>query len=687
MVSKAELPGSSGDFGGRADPAAKGSAKALAAAACMPAVDSFTPEPAARDKPPAQREPASARATPDPAPSPPAEVASIQSEVQRLKDELRALEDAWVERMQMADARLQQLARAKADLEVELAAAHAEQQQLARLVARSQEVLNRAESAESRRAIVEPIREAVMSGDKMSHMAKQLAVAQQKAKQYAEEVIALRASTSWRVTSGLRKLSKLRSVAMSAKAKLAPRRAEREATPAAGKRPAPASSDDPKGEPGKPAAARPVPKALAQALEHNAPSARLPTDVVAELRFRTGFWKLSADLAAHVEKHGPVSHLIAVPWFSIGGAELAASFYARAAADRGTGSAILLGVDRRLEGVDRLPPPPRTTMLELSDYFPDADLVDREALLFAVIRMLRPAVFHNINSEAGWRAIVSMGERMRAMTRVFGSIFALQFDWATGKRIGYAESFLRDGLPHLDGLLSDNQRFITDAADVYELGAARSRMHAVYNPRRSWSEEEQSAAERRVEALADALRAATRLQVLWAGRFDAEKRPELLFETARLAQDMDFHVYGAKVVDDRHASISHVPPNVVMHGPYTSLSEVTDARVHHVFMFTSRWEGMPNSLIEFGSMGFPVVAATVGGVVELIDETTGYPLAERPTAADYVAAIRQAHKNPAGAAARARALMQRIAERHDYLKFRDALYSVPGYMPPRERPS
>ena len=49
-------------------------------------------------------------------------------------------------------------------------------------------------------------------------------------------------------------------------------------------------------------------------------------------------------------------------------------------------------------------------------------------------------------------------------SRVRVAVFvAFQFDPVSGKKIGYAASFLVGAIPFLDGLTSDNKRFIEDA--------------------------------------------------------------------------------------------------------------------------------------------------------------------------------------------------------------------------------
>lgn len=399
-------------------------------------------------------------------------------------------------------------------------------------------------------------------------------------------------------------------------------------------------------------------------------------DIVNETPLRAGVWRLQQDIAAHVQARGRISHVIALPFLAYGGAEQTALNFAGVVVKSGA-SVLLLGVDRTLDGPALPQPPQGVLVVDFTDYFPSADFYTREALLLAVLRMAGPEVFHNINSEVAWRLIIKVGARVRRICRVFGSIFAFQYDWRTGERIGYAETYLRDSLSHLDGILSDNKRFIEGAIEVYGLQAERKKFHALYNPSRVDVGDRDPAY---LDDLERSLSAGSRPQVLWAGRLDAEKRPDLLMEIVQNCPHFDFHVYGAGVVDSSFVAVDQSLPNITFHGPYSGPREVIKGRTYHAFVFTSRWEGMPNTLLEFGALGLPVVAATVGGVGELIDSDTGYPVPERPMAEDYVAALEQIRAAPSEAVKRARALMDRIAFRHSRDAFARSVHATPGYM-------
>jgi glycosyltransferase involved in cell wall biosynthesis len=106
---------------------------------------------------------------------------------------------------------------------------------------------------------------------------------------------------------------------------------------------------------------------------------------------------------------------------------------------------------------------------------------------------------------------------------------------------------------------------------------------------------------------------------------------------------------------------------------------VIEQRQHHAMIFTSRWEGLPNVLIEFGTLGLPIVAAKVGGIGELVTDETGYPVPERPAAEDYVRALRAIRADPAKAAMQSARLIGRIADRHSRGEFERSVGAIPGY--------
>lgn len=406
-------------------------------------------------------------------------------------------------------------------------------------------------------------------------------------------------------------------------------------------------------------------------------------DVIDNPRFRLGFWRVTHAVRDHVARYGPVTHLIALPFLARGGAEATAHHFSRAAIEACCGSVLIVATENYLVNAARFAAPEQVLELDLLEYFPGADLDEREALLLGLLRIAGPEVFHIINSGVGWNLLINAPDRVRRVARTFASIFAFQFDPKSGQKIGYAADFLSAAMPHLDGLFSDNHRFLRDARREYGLDDASTRMHVAYNPVQDARCGALESSRARIASIAERIGRAPRLQVLWAGRLDAEKRIDLLPAIARLCPQVDFHIHGSRVVDEKPKKLNLRLPNVHLHGAYQNAREVLAQRDAHVFMFTSRWEGLPNVLLEFGALGIPIIAPTVGGVGELIDATTGYPLGEQPTAEDYVRVLELLVEDLDGARARAALLLDRIEQRHSLDAFKATLRSIPGYLPAR----
>ncbi len=384
----------------------------------------------------------------------------------------------------------------------------------------------------------------------------------------------------------------------------------------------------------------------------------------------------------HARSYGPPSHLIALPFLRGGGAELFAANVCRAL-DRFTSqnSTIMLLTDQSAPNNDGHLELPQSTLKLSFDYFLGAksSFPKRHQLLNNLILAIRPEVLHVINSEVAWRLLQQEGERLGAYIRLFGSIFAFQFTTDYKTRIGYAEYFLRDCLPTMKGVITDNVQFIKDCKAIYKLKKETTdKFHVLYQPPRN----RRTILQEKNGCLPSSPRAIThrdRPQFLWAGRMDEEKRFDLLVELARLFPTADFRVFGKPVV----GSGVETPklPNLFYEGSFSEPSELCKDREFDAFIFTSRWEGMPNILLEIGTLGIPIVAPLVGGVGELVNQNTGFPVTERPKASDYQKSLMLIVNNPQGARQKALAMRALIQKQHNWDNFYRSLIAVPGYLP------
>jgi glycosyltransferase involved in cell wall biosynthesis len=298
------------------------------------------------------------------------------------------------------------------------------------------------------------------------------------------------------------------------------------------------------------------------------------------------------------------------------------------------------------------------------------------AVLLRLLQAVRPEVLHIINSDLSWRLLDRHGERVRRLTRIFGSIFCVQRDYTTQVPIGYAANYLGVARLYCESLLTDNAFFQRDAAQVIPGVGAISAV-TIYNPL-AWSSEGSETTEHKELDLPSVP------TVLWAGRLDKQKRADLLFDIAEQMPDVRFCVFGSAVTD------GEVPmrplPNVDFRGEFRAPSELFREGGYHAYVYTSHEDGLPNILLEIGAYGVPIVAPAIGGIPELISDETGILLSAEADANAYATALRTIFVAPTSAKQRAEKLISLIRARHSWAHFQRSVESIPNYIGTEPRP-
>lgn len=117
------------------------------------------------------------------------------------------------------------------------------------------------------------------------------------------------------------------------------------------------------------------------------------------------------------------------------------------------------------------------------------------------------------------------------------------------------------------------------------------------------------------------------LRVIAVNRFDRQKNPDLLIEIARqvseLALPVRITVFGAgERLDECRATVrrENLKEVISFEGPSARVRE--EMRGAHVFVSSSRWEGMPLAVLEAMAEGLPVVLTDVVGNRDVV-ETEG----------------------------------------------------------------
>jgi glycosyltransferase involved in cell wall biosynthesis len=101
-------------------------------------------------------------------------------------------------------------------------------------------------------------------------------------------------------------------------------------------------------------------------------------------------------------------------------------------------------------------------------------------------------------------------------------------------------------------------------------------------------------------------------EVLWIGKADGIKRPDLALEVARRCPDLPFRIVANRVNESMFDQLaSRAPANVMLvdHVAYERIGDVF--RRARVLLNTSSFEGFPNAFLQAGKYGVPIVTAVV----------------------------------------------------------------------------
>ncbi|ETF03516.1 hypothetical protein W822_10745 [Advenella kashmirensis W13003] len=109
-------------------------------------------------------------------------------------------------------------------------------------------------------------------------------------------------------------------------------------------------------------------------------------------------------------------------------------------------------------------------------------------------------------------------------------------------------------------------------------------------------------------------------RLLWASRLDYEKRPELIpLIAARLFEydpQIVLDVYGHSVFVENSSPFGTIP-NVTYKGGFTRFADLNPAG-YDALVYTSRFDGLPNIVLESMAEGLLVIAPDVGGIGEVV---------------------------------------------------------------------
>jgi glycosyltransferase involved in cell wall biosynthesis len=361
---------------------------------------------------------------------------------------------------------------------------------------------------------------------------------------------------------------------------------------------------------------------------------------------------------------GPFESVILVPFGKLGGADFVAGVLARAVSP--LGPTLIL----RTEGSDWERPdwyPETVASVDISQIL--SNLSQKTRVLYVLIGELSPKRIYNVNSRLCFEMFAEYGARLATQFRLYAYYFCADRS-PEGVEAGYPVWFCADLIPHLHAALFDTKDLAETLAARYNLSPElKAKLCAIYTPALT-----PLPLEPMVKLQIASRAGRPRPRLIWAGRFDRQKRFDILLQIAEQMPDVDFDCWG-KAVLDAPPDFSRLPKNVRLNPPFASYDELPLANSDG-WIYTSEWDGLPTILIEIAALGVPVTASAVGGVPELIDEDTGWPVRAPEDPKAYVAALREMLGDADLRASKVEALQARIRSRHVVAAYEKRVHEV-----------
>jgi glycosyltransferase involved in cell wall biosynthesis len=353
----------------------------------------------------------------------------------------------------------------------------------------------------------------------------------------------------------------------------------------------------------------------------------------------------------------------ALPWLKRGGSDYVSLKHIEFAHRHTSGKVLVilteLGDSPWLEFI-----PEGVDILDFSKI--DTELSHEEiiVILSRLLVQLQIDTLHIINCRHIWDVIKKHGLAVRQKTKVFVSIYG--DDYVDGCPVGYARQYLGSCYQHITKVFSDNNYFPLLLQNTY--GYSPDFFTVLKSPAQNLPSDTRNPIGKRV---------------LWAGRLDREKRPDLLLAIALLMPDTEFYVYGDELFGTSSHAVAELKQlqNVVMKGTYEGVgAEKVPFNDFSVFLYTSQWDGTPTIIIAAAFASIPVVASCVGGVGDIVNEKTGFPIHDIENVSLYVNAIRYVLDNPEEAENMASVAKKYIENEHSQTTFELNLLNTEGYL-------
>jgi hypothetical protein len=210
-------------------------------------------------------------------------------------------------------------------------------------------------------------------------------------------------------------------------------------------------------------------------------------------------------------------------------------------------------------------------------------LHDRVEVLACLVQAIRPKAVINVNSEACWELFKKKGLALSQITRTYGCAFCRDFS-ADGRASGYVDTHLRESLPWMSGVISDNASFFDELVAQFGIPTTyRSRFVTLYNP--ALANSARPDLDRSMLVTYAPAKKLVRPKILWASRLSRQKNIAIVKEIADRCPQFDFDIWGKGELEHSVTRWSQEHANIFYKGSYARFSALP-VQDYTIFLYT-----------------------------------------------------------------------------------------------------
>lgn len=318
------------------------------------------------------------------------------------------------------------------------------------------------------------------------------------------------------------------------------------------------------------------------------------------------------------------------------------------------------------EADEWIPNNPNVIYLDFQDFEASTDFNQRQNILNHIISITKPKSVMNINSWVGWEMYANYGKSLSKLTKLDTCLFCYDYD-NNMRKSGYAPEYLRKCIHHLNVVITDNYKFKGELKEDLGLyGNLLEKIQVLHQP------PDKRLSKINQDSLLDKIQNdfyGSRPIILWASRISKQKRPDILLRIAAATPEADFHLWGeghlkSYLPDD----MEELPENVIQKGKFNQLMDIPYVNAT-AFVHTCAWDGLPTMVLDMVNIGLPVIAPDIGGIRDLVNEETGWLIADNEDAEGYSSAVKSIISDPHSVSIKLAAAKTKLSEIHDEFIF------------------